>query len=71
MTQLVQEVQQALATAGMDGPARQAQGLLLSSPVPDSAQEEQPAASNAGTSSNVDILASELHTAPCRKRVCL
>ena len=71
MTQLVQEVQQALATAGMDGPAKRAEGLLLSSPGP--AQEAQPEGSTAATSSSVDILASELHTAPCHKlaRTCV
>ena len=64
MSQLVQEVQQALAAAGMDGPARQAQGLLLSRPGPGSAQQAVPEGLSAGTSSSVDILASELPTAP-------
>ena len=69
MTQLVIEVQQALATAGMDGAARQAEGLLLSNPA--LAQQAVPKGSSAGTSYSVDILASELHTASCLKHMCV
>lgn len=64
MTQLVLEVQQALAAAGMDGAARQAEGLLLSnSPEAAPAQQAVLEGSAAETSSSVDILASKLHTA--------
>ena len=69
VTQLVMEVQQALSTAGMDGAARQAEGLLLSSPVP--VQQAVAEGSSAGTSSSVDILASELHTASCLEHMCV
>lgn len=72
MTQLVLEVQQALASAGMDGAARQAEGLLLSnSPEAAPAQPAVPEGSAAETSSSVDILASELHPPACLEHVCL
>ena len=71
MTQLVLEVQQALATAEMDGAARQAEGLLLShSPEPAPAEQAVPEGSAAETSCSVDILASELHPPACLMHVC-
>lgn len=71
MSQLVLEVQQALTTAGMDGAARQAEGLLLrNSPEPGPAEQAVLEASAAETSCSVDILASELHTAVCLMHVC-
>ena len=60
MTQVVTEVHQALSTAGMDGPARQAEGLLASSTA--APNQAVLAVSTAGISSSVDIIASEL---PC------
>lgn len=72
MSQLVLEVQQALATAGMDGAVRQAEGLLRSSsPEPRPAEQAVPEGSAAETSCSVDILASELLTAVCLKHVCV
>lgn len=57
MTQVVLEMQQALSTAGMDGAAKQAEGLLASSTA--APNQALPAVSTAGTSSSVDIIASE------------
>lgn len=63
MSQVVQEVQQALSTAGMDGPAKQAEGLLAASTAPPC--QPLPVVSTAATSSSVDIIASELSALPC------
>ena len=62
MTQVVLEMHQALSAAGRDGAAKQAEGLLASSTAPP--HQALPAVSTAGTTSSVDIIASEFCKVP-------
>lgn len=62
MTQVVLEMQQALRTAGMDGAAKQADGLLASTTA--APHQALPTVSTAGTSCSVDIIASEFCIVP-------